>query len=65
MKDNSKLYRMIKLSRLQNKNSNPSSQAHFALETLAEGATSFQDPEVAHDSVALSNPMQIEEIWEG
>ena len=50
---------------MKNSNSNPRSQAHFSLETLAEGATSFQDPEVAHDSVALSNPMQIEEIREG
>ena len=49
---------------MKNSNSNRSSQVHFALETLAEGATSFQDLEVAHDSVALSNPMQIEEIPE-
>ena len=58
---------MIRLLRLQmnNSNSNPSSQAHFALETLAEAAASFQDPEVAHDATALSNPMQIEEILEG
>ena len=45
MKDNTRLYRMIRLLRLQvkNSNSNPSSQTHFALETLAEAATSFQD----------------------
>ena len=67
MKDNTKIYRMIRLLRLQmkNPNSNPSSEAHFALETLAEAATSFQDPEAAHDAVALSNPMQIEEIPKG
>ena len=37
MKDNIKLYRMIILLRLKMKNfnSNPSSQSHFALETLA------------------------------
>ena len=41
MKDNTRLYKMIKLSRLQNKNSNPSSQVHLELETLVEAATSF------------------------
>ena len=65
MKDNSRLYRIIKLSRLQKKNSNPSSQSHPMLETLAEVASSFQDHEAAHDAAALSNPMQIEEIMEG
>ena len=67
MKDNTRLYRMIRLLRLQmkNSNSNPSSQACFALETLAEAATSFQDLEAAHDAAVLTNPMQIEEIPEG
>ena len=57
MKDNMRLYRMIRLMRLQNKNANPSPQTQLALETLAEAATSFQDPEVAHD---VSNLMQAE-----
>ena len=36
MKDNTRLYRMIRILRLQikNSNSNPSFQSHFALETL-------------------------------
>ena len=46
-------------------NSTPSSQAHFALKTLAKVAASFQDPEATHDAAALSNPMQREEIPEG
>ena len=41
MKDKSRIYRMIRLARLKKKNSNPSSQAHFALETLAEAAISL------------------------
>ena len=43
MKDNTRIYRMIRFLRLQMKNSNPnlSSQAHFALETLAEATSSF------------------------
>ena len=67
MKDNTRLYRLIRILRLQMNNSisNSRSQAHFALETLAEATTSFQHFEVAHDATALSNPMQIEEISEG
>ena len=64
MRDNTRLYRMIELMRLQEKNSNPSPQAHLALKTLAEAATSLQDPEAAHDVVALSNPMQVEGVPE-
>ena len=64
-KDNTRIYRMIRLLRLQMKNSNLNPQTHFARETLAEAAASFQDPEAAHDVVALSNPMQMEEIPEG
>ena len=65
MKDSSRIYRMIRLSTFQKKNSNPISQYHFALETLAEATSSFQDPEAAHDADSLSNPMKIEEILEG
>ena len=66
MKDNTRLYRMIKLLRLQvkNSNSNPSSHTHFALETLAEAATIFQDPEAAQDVVVFPNPRQPEEVLE-
>ena len=64
MKDNSRLYRMIRLMRLQKKNSNPSPQAHLALETLAEAAASLQGLETAHDVAALSNPMQVEGVPE-
>ena len=43
LQDNTRLYRMIRLLRLQVKNSrsNPSSQTHFALETLAEATVSL------------------------
>ena len=43
MKDNTRLYKMIRLLRLQVKNSrsNPSSHTHFALETLAEVGVSL------------------------
>ena len=47
MKDNNRLYMMIRLLRLQMKNSNPNSQSHLALETIAEATMSLQDPEAA------------------
>ena len=65
MKDNSRLYRMVRLSRLENKNSNPISQAHFTLENLAEEPISVQDPEVAHNIIDIPNLMQVEEVPEG
>ena len=63
MKDNSRLYRMIRISRLQKKDSNP--KTHLVLETLAEPAVSLQDPEVAHDIADIPNLMQVEEVREG
>ena len=41
MKDNARLYRMIRLSRFQNKNSNPNPKTHLVLETLAEAVISL------------------------
>ena len=51
MKVNSRLYRMIRRSRLQKKDSNP--KTHLALKTLAEATISLQNPEVAHDIVDI------------
>ena len=65
MKDNSRLYRMIRVLWLEKKNSNPISQSHFPLETLAEAITSLQDPEFAHDIADIPNIMQVEEVVEG
>ena len=66
MQDNTRLYRMIRLLRLQIKksNTNPNSQIHCALETLVEAASSFQYPEVAQDVVVFQKPMQPEEVSE-
>ena len=60
MKDNGRLYRKIRLSRLQTKNSNPKSQVHLALETLAEAAISLQDPDVACDVAAIPDPCRLQ-----
>ena len=49
------LYRMIRRSRMQKKDSNP--RTHLALETLAEAAISLQNSEVAHDIVDIPNLM--------
>ena len=64
MKDNTRIYRMIRILRLQVKNSisNPSSHTHFALEILAEAAVSLQNPEVARDVVVFPNLMQAEGV---
>ena len=55
MKDNSRLYRMIRSSRLQKKDSNL--RTHLALETLAEAVISLQNPKVAHDIAYIPNLM--------
>ena len=44
MKDNTRLYRMIRLLRLQVKNSKPNPNTHLTLETLAKEAVSLQHP---------------------
>ena len=45
MKDNTRLYKMITILRLQVKNARPNPSTHLALETLAEAAVSLQNPE--------------------
>ena len=60
MKDNSTLYRIIRRSRLQKKDSNP--RTHLALETLAKAAIRLQNLEVAHDIVDIPNLMQVEKV---
>ena len=57
MRENTKIYRMITLMRLQKKNSNHIPQAHLALETLADVAASLKYPEAVHDVVVFPNPM--------
>ena len=52
------------LSKLQTKDSNPQSQAHHKLETLAEVAMNLYDPEAAYDSTAIPNPIQVAETPE-
>ena len=63
MKHKSRLYRMVKISRLQKKD--PNSKTHLALETLAEVAISLQNLEVAHDVADIPNLMQVGEVPEG
>ena len=63
MKDNSRLYRMIRVLRLQKKDPNP--KTHLALKTLVEATIILQDPEVAHDVANIPNLMQVEEVPKG
>ena len=66
MNDNTRLYRMIRILRLQVKNSksNHSSQTHFSLETLAEVAVSLQNPKAVQDATDFPNIGQVEEVPE-
>ena len=65
MKENTRLYRKIRLSKLQTRNSRPQSQAHQKLETLVEVVMSLCDLEVGCDAVAIPNPIQVAETPEG
>ena len=65
MKDNTRLYRMIRRLRLQVKNSRPNPSTHFSLETLAEVIVSLQNPESIQATAYLLNVEQIEEGSKG
>ena len=43
------------------KNSNPNSQPHLTLETLAEATISLQDPEAACNATDIPNPREVAE----
>ena len=64
MKDNTKLYRKIRLSKLHTKYSNPHSKAHHNIKTLADVAMNLYGPEVACDSIAIPDPIQVAETLE-
>ena len=61
MKDNTRLYRMIRLLRLHVKNSRPNPSTHFSLQTLAEAAVSLQNPKSVQDVADPPNVEQAEE----
>ena len=57
MKDNTRLYRMIRLLRLQVKNYRTNRSTHFSLETLAEATVSLLNPESIQ---AAADPQNLE-----
>ena len=65
MKEKNKLYRKIRLSKLQTRNSSPQTQAHQKLETLVEVAMSLFGTEASCDSTAIPNPRQAIETPKG
>ena len=65
LKENTKLYKKLQLSKLQIKNSSPQSQAHHKLETLIEVAMSICYPKASCDAATLPNPIQVEEKPKG
>ena len=58
MKDNTRLYRMIRILWLQLKNSRSNPSSCFTLETLAEAIVSLQNPESIQDA---TNPPNVEQ----
>ena len=64
-KENTRLYRKSRLSKLQTRNSGPQPQAHQKLKTLVEVAMSLFDPEVSCDVVAIPNPIQVVDTQKG
>ena len=61
LKDNTRLYRMIRLQRLQIKEAKENPSGHPTLETLVEAAVSLQPPET---SQVVVNPPSTELIEE-
>ena len=55
LKDNTWLYRMIRIQRLQLKEAKQNPSTHLMLETLAEAAVSLQPPESSQATVNLPN----------
>ena len=55
LKDNTRLYRIIRLQMLQMKDAKPNPSTHITLETLAEAAVSLQPPESSQDVANLPN----------
>ena len=61
MKENTRLYRKIRLLRLHARNSIPQYQAHKKLETLEELAMSVCDLEATGDAATIPKPIQVVE----
>ena len=55
LKDNTRLYRMIRLQRLHMKDANPKPSTHLTLETLAKAAISLQPLESSQVATNLPN----------
>ena len=60
LKDNTRLYRMIRLQRLQMKEAKLNPSTHLTLETLVEAAVSLQTPEASQAAVNLPNKELVE-----
>ena len=55
LKDNTRLYRNIRIQRLQMREAKLNPSTHLTLETLAEAVVSLQPPESSQDAVNLPN----------
>ena len=60
LKDNTRLYRMIRLQILQMKEAKKNPSTHLTLETLAKAAVILQPPESSQDAINLPNIEPVE-----
>ena len=61
LKDNTRLYRMVRIQRLQLKETKANPSSHPTLETLAEAVVSLQPSETSQDPVNNPNTKPAEE----
>ena len=61
LKDNTRLYRMVRLQRLQLKEAKENPSSHLALSTLAEAATSLHPPKASQGVVNTPSTKPAEE----
>ena len=61
LRENTKLYRMVRLQRLQLKEAKENLSSHLALSTLAEATISLQPPEASQGTVNTPSAKLTEE----
>ena len=61
LKDNTRLYRFVRLQRLQLKKAKANPSSHLALSTLTEAAISLQPPKASQGTVNTPSTKPVEE----
>ena len=60
MKANTRMYKMIRIQRLQVKDAKPNPSTHLTMETIDEATISLQHPKSSQDATNLPNIEQVE-----